>query len=84
MLRFLLDAQAVPVLVELRHAVTFRIVHPVAEYGGLSFLFRRAYRFLQHGAESVPVEDVVTQYQAGAIITDKLLSDKESLRQSVG
>ena len=82
--RLFLDRKAVAVSVEFRHAVTLRIIDPVAEYGGLVLLFGRADRSPEHRRETRAVEDVVAQNQTGGIAADELLADQERLGQSVG
>ena len=81
---FLLDAQAVALGVELGHAVAFGVAHPVAKNGGFLLLLGLANRLAQHGAQSVAMEDVVAQHEAGAVIADKLATDDEGLCQTVG
>ena len=60
MLRFFFNGQAVTLLVKFRHSVTFRITHPVAEYRSFLFFLSGTYRFAQHGAETIPMKNVVT------------------------
>ena len=83
LLRLFLDGEAVPIRVELRHAVTLRIVHPVAENRGLGILLGGAHRFFEERGEIVAVEDVVPQDQAHAVVTDELLADEEGLCEAV-
>ena len=82
--RFLLDAQAVALAVELRHAIALRVVDIVAEDRRQSVLLGILHTLLQQTGESGAVEDVVAQDQAGAVVADKLFADDKGLCQSVG
>ena len=52
MLRFLLDAEAVPFVVEFGHSITFRIVDPIAEHSGFALLFGCLNAFLKDSGEA--------------------------------
>ena len=84
MLRFLFDAKAVALCVELCHAVALRIVDVIAEDSGLSSLLHVLHALFQQLCEACTVEDVVAEYEAGAVVSDKFLADDECLCQSAG
>ena len=52
MFGFLLDAQTVPVLVELSYTVAFWVVHIVTKHGGMPFLLSIYNSLLQHPCET--------------------------------
>ena len=84
MLWFLFDALATAIFGKLNNAVAFWVVHAIAKHGCLGVFLRRLNRRLKHGTETATVEDIVAKHQAYTIVTDKFLSDDESLRQTVG
>ena len=57
--RLLLDAEAVAIGVELSHAVALRVADPIAEHRRFVLLLCSANGFVEHGLETVAVEDVV-------------------------
>ena len=79
-----LDGQTIALRVEFGHAVSFRILHAVAEHGCLAVGLQFVHGLFQNLSESGAVEYVVAQHQAYGIITYELASYDESLRQSVG
>ena len=81
--RLLLNADAVAVRIELRHAVTARIADPVAEHSRLGIFLRRPDRLFQHRRKADAMEDVVAEHEAGAVVTDEFLADDEGLRKAV-
>ena len=81
--RLLLDRDGLLVLVELDHAVTFRIVHIVAEHTCALTELRLAYRATQRGTQTVAVEDVVSQHERARFSVDELLPQQERLCQAV-
>ena len=81
MLRLLHDGDGLLVLVELDHAVAFRVVHVVAEHRG-TMLGRS--RLAQRAAQAIAVEDVVAQHQSARLAVDELLAQQERLGQAVG
>ena len=83
-LGFFLNAEAVAVPVELGHAVTFGVAHPVAEDGGFLILLGILDGVAEQGGEAGAVEDVVAEHEAGAVVADELLADDEGLREAVG
>ena len=83
MLGFLLDGHGLLVRVELDHAVTFRIVHVVAEHGRALAVLRLRLRLAQRGAQSIAVEDVVAEHERARLARDELLAQQERLRQTI-
>ena len=81
--RLLLDAEAVAFAVELRHPVALRIADLVPEHGRLPIRLRRPHSLLQLPSEPASLEDVVSQHEARAILTDEVLPDDERLRQPI-
>ena len=81
--RLLFDRDGLLVLVKLNYAVTFRIVHIIAEYTCALAGLRLAYRTAQRGAQTIAVEDVVSQYQRARFAVDELFTQKECLRQTI-
>ena len=77
------NAEAIPLDIEFGHAVSFGITDPIAEYRRLPLLFGIFYRPGEQFTETVPMEDVVAQHQAGAIIPDEFFSNDEGLGQAV-
>ena len=84
MSRLLLDRQAASRRIELRNAVTLRIVDPIAEDSRTGIPFGTLHGRRKHRFESGPVKDVVSQDQTYALRPDKPLTDQESLSQAVG
>ena len=82
--RLLLDAQAVALAVELCHAIALRIIDIIAKDRGETISFRILYALLQQTTEARTIEDIITQYQTGAVVANELLTDDEGLSQSVG
>ena len=77
--RLLLDGHGLPVLVELDHAIPFRIVDIIAEHArALAGLGLRD-RATQSRAQTVAVEDVVAQHQRARLARDELLTQQERL-----
>ena len=79
----LLDGDGPPLAVELHDAEALGVVHVVAEHRGPTGLC------VLHGArqvarQAVAVEDVVAQHQGARLAGDKVLADREGLRQAVG
>ena len=72
------------VTVKLCHTIALRILHPVTEHGGLSLLFGCAYSLGEQGTETIPLEDVVTQHQTYAILTNEVCTDGKGLSQTIG
>ena len=73
----LLDAEAVALGVELSHAVAFGVVHVVAEDGRLAVALHVLHALAQQLCEAGSVEYVVAQYEACAVVADKLFADDE-------
>ena len=84
MLRLFHNGDGLPVLVELDHAVAFRIIHVIAEHRRALAVLDLADRAPQRGAQPVAVEDVVAQYQRARLAVDELLAQQERLREPVG
>ena len=82
--RLLLDGEAVAVGVKFGHAISLRVVHPIAEDGGLALLVGCAHGLVEHRREAVSLEDVVAQHQADIVAPDEVGPDGEGLSQSVG
>ena len=82
LLRLFLDAEHVSVLVELCNAISLRIIYPISEYRGL-VVVHVIHGVLQQGVEVVAVEDVVSQNQADAVVSNELFSYYKGLRQAV-
>ncbi len=82
-LGFLLNAEAVAMIVEFGHAVAFRIGHPVAENGGLVMLLHISYGISQQSRKTCTEEDIVAQHEAGTVVADELFTDDKGLRKSI-
>ena len=82
--RLLLNAQAVPLRIKLRHTVTLRITHPIPEHSGLGILLCRPNSLAEHRNKIISMENVVPKHQAGTLLPDKFFPYYEGLRQSVG
>ena len=79
----LLDGYGPALRIELHDAEALGVVHVVAEHRGPTGLC------VLHGArqvarQAVAVEDVVAQHQGARLAGDKVLADREGLRQAVG
>src|SRR5690554_5982001 len=74
------DGDGAFVFVELDDAETFRVFYLIAEYGGA---FGALGGFFQFGGETLAVKDVVTQYQAHAVVADELFADDKGLSETV-
>ena len=83
MSRFFLYGKAIAVLVKLCHAIAFRVTHPIAKHGGFSFVFCSIYRICKHGYKSITMEDVIAEHQTDSVITNKFLTNQESLCQPI-
>ena len=79
----LLDGDGPALRIELHDAEALGVVHVVAEDRGAARL-RVLDGLLQVAAEAVAVEDVVAQHQGARLAGDKVLADREGLRQAVG
>ena len=82
-LGLLLDGDGTALRIELHDAEALGVVHVVAEHRGPTGLC------VLHGArqvarQAVAVEDVVAQHQGARLAGDKVLADREGLRQAVG
>ena len=82
MLGLLLDAETVAIGVELSHAVALGVVHVVAEDGRLAVALHVLHALAQQLCEAGSVENVVAQYEASAVVADKLFADDERLSQT--
>ncbi len=67
-------------IVELGHAVAFRVLHMVGENRGIT---RPVHGAGQEFVQVVPIENIVTQDQSARATSNELLTDQKSLRQSV-
>ena len=83
MRRLLLDGNGLPVLVELDHAITLRIVHVIAEHARTFTGLGLRHGLAQGRAQAVAVEDVVAQHQRARFARDELLAQEERLCQPV-
>lgn len=81
--RLLLDGHGLPVLVELDHAIPFRIVDIIAEHARTPAGLGLRDRATQRRAQTIAVEDVVTQHQRARLARDELLTQQERLSQTV-
>jgi len=80
----LFDAQAVALRVEFGYAIALRVVHVIAEYGGLVFVLGGMNALRQQLGEPGTIEDIVAENETGTVIADKFLADDECLCQTVG
>ena len=78
--RLFFNGQGLEVSVELHHAVIAGVGHLVGKDHAAVGLGVAAQARTHAGA----VEDVVTQYQSGRLITDEVCTQHESLSQAVG
>lgn len=81
--RLLLDRHGLPILIELDHAIPFRIVHVIAEHARTPAGLGLRDRATQRRAQTIAVEDVVTQHQRARLARDELLTQQERLSQTV-
>ena len=81
--RFLLYAEAVALFVEFCDAVALRVVDPVAEDRGFAFLLGASDRFLEQPGKTSSVEDVVSQDEADAVVSDEVSANGEGLCKAV-
>ena len=70
--------------IEFSHPVSFRVVDPIAEDGGLTVGFRILDGVGKHRGESCAVEDIIAEDKADGIIADEIAAYEEGLSQSVG
>ena len=81
--RLLLDRHGLPILIELNHAIPFRIVDIIAEHARAPAGLGLRDRATQRRAQAIAVEDVVTQHQRARLARDELLAQQERLRETV-
>ena len=79
MLRLLFDTETIALLIELCNTITLRITYTITEDGSLAVLLSINNCLMQHLAKTSTMEDVIAQHKASRIITNKFLSDNESL-----
>ena len=83
MLGFFLYRETIARTIKLGYAVTLRIIDPIAEYCGFVLLFGGCHRLFENSRETCAVEYIVSKHQTHGIIADEILSDNESLRESI-
>ena len=83
MLGLLLYGEAVAFIIELCHAVSLGVVHPVAEDCRLAIFIDIKDTLPQDILKPDSMEYVVAKHQADAVITDKLLSDNKGLGKTI-
>ena len=81
--RFLFDTQHIPFLVELCHAIPFRIIHPITENRRLLFFLSCPHRLQQHPCKTLTIKYIIAQYQTSRIFPYKFLPDDKRLRQPI-
>ncbi len=83
MLRFLLNAQAITILIKLSHAVTLRVIHPIAEHRSLTLVLSRSDSLPQHRRKARTMENIIAQHKTRRVITDKLTTNDKRLRKTI-
>ena len=83
MFRLLFDAQAIALLIEFSHTISFRVTYTITKDGSFAILLGIYYSLMQHLTKTSTMEDVVTQYKTSRIITNELLTDDECLCQAI-
>ena len=64
MLGFLLDAEAIALLIELCYTIAFRITDTITEDGCLVVLLCICYCLMKHLVQSCAIEDIIAKYEA--------------------
>ena len=77
--RFFYQAECPASVIELDHAITFRILNRIGENACPASLLRS---LAQAFHQVVPIEDVVSKHQGAAARTDKFLPYEKCLRDS--
>ena len=80
MFRLLYDRDSLLVLVELDHAVAFRIIHVIAEHCSTML---HCDSLAQGTPQPVAIKDVITQHKRARLAVDELLTQQERLCQPV-
>src|SRR5699024_73076 len=80
MLRFLFNAGSFAVFINFDHPKALGITHAVAEDGGSAQVLDG---FFQLRTKTLPVKYIITQNESYIIITDKLLTYRKGLGQSL-
>jgi len=81
---FLLNREAVALLIKLSYTIVLRIVHPIAKDRSLLLFVSSTNSFLEHLGEVCYLEDVVTKYETCRIITNEVLADSEACASPSG
>src|SRR5450759_3410370 len=81
LLRLLLEADRVPLPVELYDAVTPGVEHAVGEDGRAG---RTGGRALEHLRQAVPVEQVVAERERDGVLAHERTTDEKRLRETLG
>ena len=81
--RLLLDRHGLPILIELDHAIPLRIVDIIAEHARTPTGLGLRDRATQSRAQTIAVEDVVTQHQRARLARNEFLAQQERLREPV-
>ena len=81
--RFLLDAEAIAVLVKLRDAIALRVTYLIPEDAGHRLLFHHFHSIAKKSGKAGTIEDIVAEDHAYVIISDELLTDDEGLGKTV-
>ena len=84
LLGLFLNAEAIALFVKFGHAVTLGVRYPVTEDGGFLVFFGILHSLAEEAGEAAAVEDVVSQDQASAVVTNELLTNDEGLGKAIG
>ena len=77
--RLLLDGDGASLCIELNYAERTRIIHIIAEYAGALTVLKS---LLEIAAEFRRIKDVVAEYKADIIVSDKLRADQQGVRNA--
>ena len=83
MLGLLFDGHGVKIIVELNHAKAFRVIHMVAKHGRTALRLGLFDRTTQVTTKTVPVKDIIAQYQRTRVASNKFFTDDKCWRKAI-
>ena len=83
MLGLLFDGHSIKVIIKLNHAKTLRVVHVVTEYGCAALSLCFFDRAAQVATKTVPIKDIIAQYQRTRVACNRLIDEAKSAFREV-
>ena len=70
-------------MIKFSNTIAFWVTHPIAKHSGFLIFFSISYCIAKQCGETTTIENIITQHQTGAIITDEFFTDDESLCETI-